>query len=193
MIECSRADLPQHRAALVDLLLHLHDRAEVGSRYGAFRIVSAAGRPWAVSEFGARYYEEGVPVHLIVGLSTGAHVTVTAHRVSATRPDAMDAFFDPDPIPPTDPIRQWLAQPADRPDPTPISVDRPDLLERFAAADLVRRDHPHLAPERSPTPAPTFPHHPYAEIVAATPGHSIAGEVLFGRTVAGVPTAFRNN
>ncbi|MFD7583477.1 hypothetical protein [Kitasatospora sp. NPDC059817] len=158
MLNLSREELPERHQELLDVLVTRHDLATERRRNTSFVLLDHDGRRFAVCEYGAHWYEEGVPVHLAVDLTTGSHVSITAYRASAMWPGTFWSFFEPGRVPSDDPVRAWLATPAATPGPRPsVAVAWPDQLERFCAAELVRTDQPELLAQAELVADPELP------------------------------------
>ncbi|MGT2532118.1 hypothetical protein ACU4GG_37465 [Streptomyces nojiriensis] len=166
---------------------------------GVFRVppdgVLRPGRRIALTEYGARWYDEGVDVYMLVDLETGAVIRATDYQVTAHWPENLRAFFTPDLIPADDPVRAWPAGsvPGSR-DPGELVPVRPDQVERAAAVVLVARHRPDLAGPvrlRLPERLPHSSAYPYADRAAAQPNPELLpGTLLFGDGPADVPAAF---
>jgi hypothetical protein len=133
---------PSERSLLGDLRVG-HPKATGHGRDTQFQILTVAGRRYAVGEYGAHFYEEGIEVFMAVELSAGGVAHFTIHTAWAMRhPRAIDVFFDPELAPEADPARTV--------DATAAEANRgelePDERERFAPLELVRADHPELIP-----------------------------------------------
>jgi hypothetical protein len=114
-------------------------RGPVGRK--TFLLTEVAGRRLAVIDYGTGFYDEGIPVYLIVCLDTGAYITLTPSIAKSASSWCLNAFFDPTAVPADDAVRRWLATgPASGP--VRLLIDTPDRLERYCAAEIVRTDQP---------------------------------------------------
>jgi hypothetical protein len=117
--------------------------------YSAFMVTAHASRRFAISEYGAGFYDEGVPVWLLVDLTTGVHLDITRSEVRCSGYGVITSLAEPERIADDDPIRGWLAA-----DPrgavVEVKLRTDDELERFCAVEIVRTDQPELLPQARP-------------------------------------------
>lgn len=148
MIQIERSDLPSSVMRLIEDVCHRHPAAASGSDSG-FVVATHGGRRFAVCEYGSVFYNEGVPVWLLVDLTTGVHMRITGSAVLVQGYGVITALTEPDRVPGSDPVRRWLAA-----DPgsaaVMVELDSDDELERFCAIEIVRTDRPELLPVGRP-------------------------------------------
>jgi hypothetical protein len=115
---------------------------------------SASERRIAITDFGTRYYEEGVPVYFAIEMATGAYVRFSWSRESGGVPQPLgedrplvSAFMNPNLIDSRDPIRMWLAA---KDETVKVKLETRDQMRRFCAAEILRTDQPELFPLPEP-------------------------------------------
>jgi hypothetical protein len=183
MIDIRRSDLPSWLLRLIEDVCHQHATATPQPDNSAFVVATHGGRRFAVCEYGRGFYDEGVPVWLVVDLTTGVNMRITDYQVRVHGYGVITALAEPDRIPDSDPIRQWLAaDPGDAA--VMVELHSDDELERFSAVEIVRTDRPELLPVGRPTSVgyPRLVRRGFSyHVDEDTPPQLLPYEVLFGR------------
>ncbi|MGW3174646.1 outer membrane protein assembly factor BamB family protein [Streptomyces sp. NPDC001153] len=148
---------------------------------GSFHVVSVRGRDIAVAEYGSRFYDEGIPVHLAVDLRTGAFQHWHANAVeNRSRPSLALARL----VPPWDPVRRWLAA-GPTAAPVTVTIRTRGQLARFSAAEIARADRPGPAavPHLKASPLLTLTSPRTRCLIRDHPAETLPYQALFGHQV----------